>query len=283
VNCDGLIHADEWARAQRLLGPPRPLALLTAMTLLCTAPVAVHAQGGPPYLSNDPGTPGPRNWEINLATLPTVARNGSSYQVPQIDVNLGLGERIQLTYEVPYVLSTAHGAPTQGGWGNAYPGFKWRFLDQGESGWQLSAFPQVESGLSAAAQGRGLGGPGPRYLLPVEAAHQVGPLDLNAEVGYYVPSNGAHERILGFVAGHTFSSKLELDAELYDDRAAHALPQQTTLDFGGRYPLHRGIIALFMAGRSISGTRSGQPEFTGYFGVQILLSHYGRELNGEPP
>jgi hypothetical protein len=254
-----------------------------ATLLLWLLSVEVHAQAGPPYLSNDPGTPGNGNWEINVAAAPTVTRNGTSYQAPQIDLNFGLGDRIQLTYEVPYVISTDNGGTTHSGWGNAYPGIKWRFLDQGDAGWQLSVFPQVETGVSTAAQESGLGEPGPRYLLPLEATRKVGPLDVDMEVGYYLPSHGSHERIIGLVVGHTFDSKLELDTELYDDRASDGQPRQTTLDFGGRYPLHRGIIALFMAGRSISGTGAGQPEFFGYFGVQILLSHYGLQLNDEAP
>jgi hypothetical protein len=34
-----------------------------------TAAVAL-AQGGPPYYTNDPGTPGHLNWEINLGYMP---------------------------------------------------------------------------------------------------------------------------------------------------------------------------------------------------------------------
>src|SRR5271163_5105021 len=93
---------------------------------------AARAQGGPPYLTNDPGTPGNANWEINLGSMQTIARGAAAYQVPQIDLNFGVGSRIQLTYEVPYVLQTGVGKQTQSGWSNAYPGVKWRFLDQGE-------------------------------------------------------------------------------------------------------------------------------------------------------
>ena len=75
---------------------------------------------------------------------------------------------------------------------------------------------------------------------------------------------------------------MELDAELYDDRALGAAdPRYTLLDIGGRYGLSKSFIALFMAGRSISGTGNGQPEFNGYVGIQILLSHYGLALGGE--
>ena len=76
--------------------------------LLC-APIAVHAQAGPPFLTNDPGTPGNANWEINIAGAQTISRSVASYQVPQIDLNYGIGDRVQLTYEVPYVVQTADG------------------------------------------------------------------------------------------------------------------------------------------------------------------------------
>src|ERR1700749_1931194 len=89
-----------------------------ATILLSSAPLAAYAQAGPPYFSNDPGTPGNGNWEINLAILPTIFRHGSSDQVPQIDTNFGVGNQIQLTYEVSELRSTTGGEPSHSGWGN---------------------------------------------------------------------------------------------------------------------------------------------------------------------
>jgi|HubBroStandDraft_1064217.scaffolds.fasta_scaffold04382_8 hypothetical protein len=257
----------------------RTVAALLAAPWL---PSIVCAQAGPPFLTNDPGTPGNANWEINLAAAQTLTRATDSYQVPQIDLNYGLGDRIQLTYEIPYLIQNTGGEPRQSGWSNGYPGVKWRFFDQGNDGWRLSVFPQVETGVSAAAQQRGIGGPGPRFLLPVEASTTIGSVDLDLEAGYYFPRRGVDERIIGLVAGHSFSDRFELDAEVYDDRATGAPPRYTLLDVGGRYKLSRGFIALFMVGRSISGTGAGQPEFNGYFGIQILLKDYGRSLASEP-
>jgi hypothetical protein len=260
------------------------ISLTTIAALLANAclPSMVFAQGGPPFLTNDPGTPGNANWEINLAAAQTIERGSASYQVPQIDLNYGVGDRIQLTYEIPYLVQSTGGEPKQSGWSNGYPGIKWRFLDQGKDGWQLSVFPQVETAASAAAQQRGIAGPGPRLLLPIEAATTIGPVGLDLEAGYYLPRRGADERILGLVAGHSFTDRFELDAEVYDDRAAGAPPRYTLLDVGGRYKLSRSFIALFLMGRSISGTGAGQPDFNGYFGIQILLSNYGRSLGSEP-
>jgi hypothetical protein len=262
--------------------PANWLGSIAALLAAAWLPGVVCAQGGPPYLTNDPGTPGNANWEINLAAAQTIQRGSASYQLPQIDMNYGLGDRIQLTYEIPYVVQSSDGEPRQSGWGNGYPGVKWRFLDQGKDGWQLSMFPQLETGVSASAQQRGIGGPGPRVLLPIEAATTIGAVDVDLEAGYYFPIHGVNERIIGAVAGHSFTDRLELDAEIYDDRASGAQPRYTLLDVGGRYKLSRGFIALFMVGRSISGTGAGQPEFNGYFGIHILLSDYGRSLASEP-
>jgi hypothetical protein len=255
---------------------------IVALLALPWLPSMVFAQAGPPFLTNDPGTPGDAHWEINLAAAQTIERGSGSYQVPQIDLNYGLGDRIQLTYEIPYVVQSTDGTSKQSGWSNGYPGVKWRFLDQGKDGWQLSLFPQLETGVSAAAQQRGLGEPGPRFLLPIEAATTIGPVDLDLEAGYYFPRRGVNEHILGLVAGHSFTDRFELDAEAYDDRASGAPPRYTLLDVGGRYKLSRGFVALFMMGRSISGTGAGQPQFNGYFGIQILLKDYGRSLASEP-
>jgi hypothetical protein len=82
--------------------------------------------------------------------------------------------------------------------------------------------------------------------------------------------------------GRSMTDRLDLGVELYNDHAVGAPPNQTTLDLGGRYKLSPAFIALFMAGRSVSGTANGQPEFIGYFGIQILLSNYGRSLASEP-
>jgi hypothetical protein len=245
---------------------------------LACVPQCLHAQAGPPFQTNDPGTPGNGNWEINLAAAPVYTRATAAWQFPQIDMNFGLGERIQLTLQVPYVIQTGSGAPRATGWSNAFPGIKWRFLDQGEDGWQASIFPQLETRGSVQAEREQIVGPATRVLLPVQVTHKLGPLDLDMEVGFYTPKDGVQEHIVGLVAGRSISDRLDLALEIYNDHANGAAPNQTTLDLGGRYKMGEAFVALFMAGRSVSGTANGQPEFFGYFGLQILLADYGRHL-----
>ena len=239
----------------------------------------VHAQAGPPFQTNDPGTPGNGNWEINLGEAPTIARGSRNYQTPQLDLNFGVGERIQLTYQVPYVLQDVSGEGREGGFGNGYTGIKWRFLDQGEGKLQVSTFPQVELGGSREPRSAGLAVAGPRYFLPIEASRRIGPLDVDIEVGYYAAGNGPRERTMGLAVGRPIDERLELDAEIYDDHAYGGGQHLTSLDIGGRYKFNRSVIAMFMVGRSLTGFSDGRPELLGYLGVQILLSDYGRSLN----
>lgn len=76
-----------------------PLCLiLAALTLL---PPLALAQGGPPFRSDDPDTPGHKLWEINTVFVGDRNLSEGSYVMPNIDVNYGLTNRIQLKYEVP--------------------------------------------------------------------------------------------------------------------------------------------------------------------------------------
>jgi hypothetical protein len=115
-------------------------ATLAFIILPATLAVSAYAQGGPPFRTDDPETPGNQQWEINLGWIG--ARNPASgaYQVPDFDINYGLGDRIQLKYEIPIAIeetrpqpatSTGPAIPGQviGGLGESQPGIKWRFYE----------------------------------------------------------------------------------------------------------------------------------------------------------
>jgi hypothetical protein len=254
-----------------------PAAALFACFFL--APLQAHAQAGPPLITNDPGTPGPQEWEINLGIMPVLTQHQRDFQVPQLDFNYGVGKTIQLTFEIPYIFQTAP-QPQHTGWSNSFPGVKWRFIDNFK-GWNVSTFPQLELGGPSGSVRQGFAGRGPRFLLPLEVQKNVGPLELGFEAGYYFPIRGHEERILGFAAGRQFTKKLEFIGEIYNDSVMGVLPHDTTWDFGSRYGFHKGLALLVMAGRSFSSASSGQPSFLGYIGLQIISEKNGRRLHSE--
>jgi hypothetical protein len=76
---------------------------LLALLLLLSGVAA--AQAGPPFRTDDPETPGNRQWEINFGWLGDHNSDQGSYSIPNFDMNYGLGNSIQLKYELPIVLN----------------------------------------------------------------------------------------------------------------------------------------------------------------------------------
>jgi len=112
-----------------------PLILLSSILA-----VAAHAQGGPPFRTDDPDTPGNKHWEINFGFIGDRNPQAGAYQVPDVDINYGLGDRLQLKYEIPIAIEQtlalpnepyqpAIAAQTIGGLGESLLGIKWRFYE----------------------------------------------------------------------------------------------------------------------------------------------------------
>jgi hypothetical protein len=247
--------------------------------LLLGGSSAAFAQGGPPYYTNDPGTPGNKNWEINFGYMPFFYRGQSVSHTPDVDINFGVGDRIQLTYESAWLRVHNPGQNVKYGLEQDQLGVKWRFHDGGEGGAGLSIFPQLSINNPNDAIRRGITPPGASLILPLEFTKKFGPIDVNLEGGYQFVHLGPDGWLTGLVVGHDFTKKLELDSEIYATGTWRPGYAQPTFDIGGRYKLHRPIILLFMAGRGVEPAHSNQPFFVGYFGVQLLLppKSYDRE------
>ncbi len=106
--------------------------------LLCAW--AARAQGGPPFRTDDPETPGNKHWEINFGWIGERNPAAGAYQVPDFDINYGLGDRIQLKYEIPIAIEETRPQPADGvdaavpgkvlgGLGESLLGIKWRFYE----------------------------------------------------------------------------------------------------------------------------------------------------------
>jgi hypothetical protein len=249
----------------------------------------MFAQGGPPLLTDDPGTPGNRNWEINIASMPVFSHQSNEIQSPLFDINYGLGDRIQLKYQVAYLWNNDGPGAYRGTPDNSLLGVKWRFYQQaGEEGWNVSTYPQLELNNPGDAWKRGLVERGPRFLLPVEISKVFGPLEANLEVGYWFNNSTVNGRILGLAFGHQFTPKFEGLAEIYDDVLLGGGQRSTTIDVGGRYEFHKNLLFIFMAGRSPAGLgnqpTTGQPTFIAYAGLQVQVkrSTHKRRAHNRP-
>ena len=264
---------------------------LSRVAFFLLGPLQLLAQGGPPLLTDDPGTPGNRNWEINISSTQFWRNTERELQGPLLDTNYGLGDRIQLKYQVPYLFDSHNGEPFKGGVGNSLLGVKWRFYQQGgANGWHISIYPQLELNNPTDSDARQIVDKGPRFLLPVEVTKVFGPVEVNFEGGYrftkQTPGNQTpRERILGLAFGHQFNRRFEGLCEFYDDALLGGGDRSVTFDVGGRYEFRKGLLLLFMAGRGLGRVRGQSVSFIGYFGLQVQITHgpkKRRGLRGQP-
>ena len=227
------------------------------------------AQAGPPMVTDDPGTPGDGHFEINVATLLDRTPQGSSYEVPLIDFNYGLGDRVQLKLETPYEVDTTK--PRATGVGNGLAGVKWRFLDQGEDGWQMSMYPQLEFNYSdLIALKRDIAERGTSLLLPIEIQRTIGGIEFGTEIGRWVGSR-RDSWIEGVVVGKEVSESVELVAELHNERDVTSNRSEQLFNLGTRVKLSPHFNLLMSAGRDFHNSITEPANLLTYIGLQILL------------
>jgi hypothetical protein len=103
-------------------------------------------------ITDDPGTPGNHNWKINFGWIADHNPGNTSYQLPDIDINYGWGDRIQLTYEIPLAAATDQNNTTRAGLDESLLGVKWRPCEHHTAGepksdenmnFSLAAYPQA--------------------------------------------------------------------------------------------------------------------------------------------
>jgi len=266
----GAIVVDRRSRQCRAGTPGSPLLPLLALLAAFSLPAA--GQGGPPFITNDPGTPGDANWEINIMAYSERHPAARIFNAPILDLNYGVGSRIQLTYEVPYLVVGSNGGPTRTGLGKSLPGVKWRFYDSDEKKLSISIFPQLEFNNPDASLQRGLVNYNNRFYLPVEVSKEIGPIQVNPEAGYIFASGKGAGWFTGLVVLKEINKRLELAVEFYNSANTNGTNRWNTYDGGGRFKIGERFILLFMAGRSFAGPSNTQPQLFGYLGMQFLVS-----------
>jgi hypothetical protein len=229
-----------------------------------------HAQGGPPMVTDDPGTPGNGHWEINLAWLGEHDGGETTQDLPLLDMNYGLGERIQLKYEVPWLLVEDATTATRAGLGDSLAGVKWRFYDSGDPRrWQISTYPQYEFNSLSRSYQRGIVEQGAHWDLPLEFQKNFGSMDVNYEVGRTLRTQGTAEDAWfgGVVVGRQLTMRLEAMLELQGTFARSFDRNGVILNGGFRYKLGGPFTLLGAAGSGIAG--SERPSWIGYLGLQF--------------
>lgn len=220
-------------------------------------------------ITDDPGTPGPGKWENNIAFAFEHRGGETSYDVPAIDLNYGVGEHIQLTLQTaPVILKREDHGPI-GGLGGTEAAVKWRFFDEDKSGFDMSMFPRIIFNITQSSVRRGLSEDGTRFQIPFQVAKTFGPWHADGEFGPLANSVGRSEFLYGVVTGYEIAKPTMLIAELHGTSRTNFTRDVLTLNFGVRHEFTEHQILILSMGHEIRSP--DQPTaLIGYFGMQFV-------------
>jgi hypothetical protein len=218
-------------------------------------------------ITDDTETVPTGHWEINTGFTVERGFDGRLFGTPLLDVNYGLGERMQLKVEIPWLVLHLNGQPGVQGLGNTNIGVRWRFRDEKENHpLALSIYPAFEFNNPTTSVRKGLVDKGPEFLMPLQWQTKVGKFGVNGDVGYRF-KRGPDEIIYGVVVGREFK-RVELLGEIHGEGPrAHLNDSEIVYNLGSRVTLTKHAVLLLSAGKSVR--RNFDPRFIGYAGIQI--------------
>jgi hypothetical protein len=241
----------------------------SAVALWLLALGSVRGQGGPPMITDDPGTPGDGKFEINLAIAFEHRPDEASLDAPAIDINYGVGDRIQLTLQGGPVLLKRRDHGAIGGLGGTEAAVKWRFIDDQQAGISMSMFPRVIFNISESAARRGLAEDGTRFQIPFQFAKAFPGFDVDLEWGPLVSTVGPAEWLYGIVVAVDVSKTTALMAELHGTSRTNFSDDELAVNFGIRQKLNERCIFIGSLGHELRSPEARA--LIGYAGVQLVF------------
>jgi hypothetical protein len=221
-------------------------------------------------VTDDPETPGDGNWEINVAFTFERLPSSTSSETPLLDINYGIGDRIQLKYELPWLNGHDPTAGSSSAVGNSLVGVKWRFFDAGQDGWHVSAYPQLSFRTPwTSAEYSDLTELAGAMLLPLEVMRTFALCSVNFDVGRRLAPAGDGGWFGGVVVGHEVGQRLEWMAEFHGDFSTDLGQSALQSNLGLRWSATKRDSLLLEFGRSFHSGFTPGVNLHGYLGWQL--------------
>jgi hypothetical protein len=240
--------------------------MIIALLLLASTGNICAQGGGPPMITDDPGTPDPGEWEINVSFDSEIHGQETELESPLLDINYGLNERTQLKIESPYLLTKEEGEPYHGRQSDISLGVKYRFFDEDKYFFSFSMYPAIT--LSTVKDGYH------EYALPVELEKTFGTWVLGAEFGYAYVKDDQDYFLTGLLVGHGFSDKFEAVGEvnLAADRESIENMVETVVNFGIRDKISEVVNLIVSMGTGVTAPHGASKiDFISFAGLQFTI------------
>ncbi len=240
-------------------------AVLYVLLAVCLPAALIHAAGGgPPMITDDPGTPEPGCWEINISFDTELKADEKEMETPLLDINYGFNEHTQLRLEVPYLFTKEQGEGWHGRFGHVTPGIKYRFLDEEQAGISASIYPEISISTESGVKNE--------YAFPVEIEKHFGHVTAGSDIRYiYINSEDDFIRH-GLLLGCSITDRMdimgefvyELNAESFDEAAG-------VLNFGMKYKMSDMLTFLTSLGTGIFHSGTEHTDFISFAGIQLNI------------
>jgi hypothetical protein len=247
-----------------------PTVLFCSLALVLFVASSAHAQGGPPLITDDPDTPGPGYWEINIPMILESSDEGRHFDAPLADINFGVGKRIQLKFEIPWVTMAPPDQSAQTGIGNNNSGVKWRFLGREGEPVAWSIYPQLEMKTSESSAAKGLVERHAQFFFPTEFTVQKGRFEINGEVGRMFVRDAKDGWAAGVTTEIEINRRLEVVGELHAEKERE-FPIEEIVNIGARKAISEKLWLLGAVGTGVKGESEERIHLRIYAGIQLNL------------
>jgi hypothetical protein len=240
--------------------------LLYLLLILNIFPILLRAQsGGPPMITDDPGTPDKGAWELNFSFNTDMKEFEKEFEAPLLDINFGFNERTQLKLEFPWLFSKSVPYEYQNRFGDITLGIKYRFFDEDKSGFSFSIYPQIGIATQNDAKNE--------YLFPVQLEKHFGKIVLGMDLryGYLMDETDYFQN--GILLGIDVSEKLNLMSEfVYWANAKSFTNAEGVMNFGLKYQLNSIFTFMTSMGTGVfSPGKDSRISFISFVGFQINI------------
>ena len=201
----------------------------------------------PPMFTDDTATPGDRNAELNFTFDGDVSHDLKVYELPLLDFNYGIGENLQLKYEVPWVLERKIESDAAGnerrvsahGVSNSVAGVKYRFYDNDETKLSYAVYPQVEfrSPGSKSEEDGGVAASGTTWILPVLFTKEFDSFAVTGNAGLEKSTAKSSSVFSSVGLGTRLTPGLALLGEIVGEDLNHSDSRRLLLNLGLRKKL----------------------------------------------
>ena len=229
--------------------------------------ITTSASAGPPFNTDDPEPVDFLHWEFYIASSYQFGKYDDNATLPHFEVNYGAVPNVQLHLlaGMGYVKEDAN---HQYGFMTAEVGFKYRFINDEASNFQVGIFPLLE--IPTTSKESIVGNDHLQTFLPLWIQKNWGKFTTYGGAGYWISSgeNNKNSVFVGWQAQYDFSETLSLGAELYYE-SPNTKDGSYDLAFkvGGFINLNEENHILFSIGPSLKNS----DDVSGYLGYQLTI------------